>query len=763
MKEKQRKLCMDVLGMLIGRGCMLGMNPIGMGYFLSVYAQEPKRPLLAVCILLGMSTVMKETELVKYGLSMLVSAIVFHLAEHTGKRLTAELKYAVGAGVGAVLALTGGMFTIQYKTYIIMAILEGILIFVFARLFQAGIGYFLYHRKREGMSSEEMVSTGILIGVMAYGMPDMGLETVSAAAALSYFLVLITGYKYGPGLGAIAGAACGIALAFQGKEVVLIGILCVLGIGAGLFQETGKWWTGIAFLATGVSVGYLYADTLMEMESVKALVIGCGAFLCIPAKYVKPMSWNRSEEKDTYVRQNIQLLTKNKVQEFSDSLQQLSGSFSKFTRERQAVSYADVNEIFEDISGRFCRECDRCQSCWGDEYDFTYAAAQSLFLTARKQGYVAMEDVPENFCSQCIHAGEFVEETNYLLQKMKESLGIENRLAESRQAVAGQLHEMARMMRDFASELYEIKEVRTKLEEEMIERLKKNHIDVQKLVIMERRERRKEIHLMGRMRLGRCVTAREIAVMLGQVMGKRLKPAEQTKTVLGRELEVMVFIEDTPYKTLTGVARATKEGEEISGDNFSILSLDNGEEVLLLSDGMGSGEQANRESCLVVELLEHFLEAGFDKEAAIRMINSTYVLQSDSQSFSTIDLGSIDLYTGKIEFLKLGGAASFIKRRDGIQCIRAETFPAGMFQQIELLHQTETLSDGEFVVMVTDGILDCFEGENKEDYIAFLLEETKSINPREIADYILHKALEENQNKNLDDMTVLVAGLWEKA
>ncbi|MFW5631074.1 MAG: SpoIIE family protein phosphatase, partial [Acetivibrio ethanolgignens] len=64
---------------------------------------------------------------------------------------------------------------------------------------------------------------------------------------------------------------------------------------------------------------------------------------------------------------------------------------------------------------------------------------------------------------------------------------------------------------------------------------------------------------------------------------------------------------------------------------------------------------------------------------------------------------------------------------------------------------------------VTDGILDCFEGENKEDYIAFLLEETKSINPREIADYILHKALEENQNKNLDDMTVLVAGLWEKA
>lgn len=763
MKEKQRKLWIDVLGMLIGRGCILGMNPIGMGYFLSVYAQEPKQPLLAVCILLGMSTVMEETDLVKYGLAMLASVIVFHLSDHLGKRLTAEYKYVIGAGIGAVLALTGGMFTIQYRTYIMIAMLEGVLIFVFARLFQAGIGYFLYHRKKEGMSSEEMVSAGILLGAMAYCMPDLGLKTVSLAAALSYFLVLFMGYKYGPGLGAISGAACGIALAFQGEAVVVIGILCVLGIGAGLFQEAGKWWTGIAFLVTGISVGYLYADTLMEMEGIKALAIGCGAFLCIPSGYLKPLSWNRKEEKDTYVRQNIQLLTKNKVQEFSDSLQRLSGSFSKFTGERQALSYVDVNEIFEDISGRFCRSCSRCKSCWGESYEFTYEAAKELFATARKQGYVEREDVPENFYSQCIHAGEFVEETNFLLESMKEGMGFENRLAESRQAVAEQLHEMAQIMRNFASELYEIKEVRTKMEEEMIERLKKNHIEVQKLIIMERREKRKEIHLMGRMRLGRCVTAREIAVMLGQVMGKRLKPAKQTKTVLGRELEVMVFIEDTPYKTLTGVARATKEGEDVSGDNFSILSLDSGEEILLLSDGMGSGERANQESCLVVELLEHFLEAGFDKEAAIRMINSTYVLQSDSRSFSTIDLGSIDLYTGRMEFLKLGGAASFIKRKEGIECVRSETLPVGMFQRIEPLHKTVELLDGEFVVMVTDGILDCFEGENKEDYVAFLLEETKSVNPREIADSILHKALEANGNKNLDDMTVLVAGLWEKA
>lgn len=763
MKEKRRKILLDVLGLLLGRGCMLGMNPIGLGYFLSIYAQEQKGVLLGACVLLGMSTAMKETEVVKYALSMLVMAVLFHLAEHTGRRLQAEMKYAIGSGVGAMMALTGGMFTIEYKTYILMAALEGILIFVFARLFQGGIGYFLYHKKKEAMSSEEMVSTGILLGCMAYCMPNPQLVVVSLAAGLSYFLVLLMGYKYGPGLGAIAGAACGIAMAFQGANVVLIGILCVLGIGAGLFQETGKWWAGLAFLVTGVSIGYFYADTLMEMEDVRALAIGCVAFLCIPAKYLKPARWRQEGEGDSYVRQNIQLLTKNKVQEFSDSLQRLSGSFFKLAKERQAMSYADVNEVFEDVSGRFCKGCARCKSCWGEEYEFTYEAAQDIFLAARKHGYIAVEDVPEEFSRQCVHAGEFVEETNALLRQMRDELGFEGRLAESREAVAGQLGEMARMMKNFASELYEMKELRTKLEEQMIERLKKSHIEVQKLVIMERREKRKEIHLMGRMRLGRCVTAREISVMLGQVMGTRLKPAEQTKTVLGRDLEVLVFIEDTPYKVLTGVARATKAGEEVSGDNFSTLSLDDGEEVLILSDGMGSGERAHQESRLLIELLEHFLEAGFDKEGAIRMINSTYALQSDSQTFSTIDLSSIDLYTGEVEFLKLGGAASFIKRKDGIQCICADTLPAGMFQQVELVQQKEILEDGEYVVMVTDGVLDCFQGENKEDYVAFFLEETKSLNPWEIASYVLEQAVEANGNKKMDDMTVLVAGFWEKA
>ena len=64
--------------------------------------------------------------------------------------------------------------------------------------------------------------------------------------------------------------------------------------------------------------------------------------------------------------------------------------------------------------------------------------------------------------------------------------------------------------------------------------------------------------------------------------------------------------------------------------------------------------------------------------------------------------------------------------------------------------------------MVTDGVLDCIQGENKEREIENIIMGIKSRNPQEIADQILAKAMEYTNNQAIDDMTVLVAGVWKK-
>ena len=93
--------------------------------------------------------------------------------------------------------------------------------------------------------------------------------------------------------------------------------------------------------------------------------------------------------------------------------------------------------------------------------------------------------------------------------------------------------------------------------------------------------------------------------------------------VLSGEYQTVLFQEDVKFQVLYGVGRITKEQESISGDNYSVL-CENGQFVLCLSDGMGSGIEANRESETVVELFEQFLRAGFPRIMAARMINRCF-------------------------------------------------------------------------------------------------------------------------------------------
>jgi stage II sporulation protein E len=183
---------------------------------------------------------------------------------------------------------------------------------------------------------------------------------------------------------------------------------------------------------------------------------------------------------------------------------------------------------------------------------------------------------------------------------------------------------------------------------------------------------------------------------------------------------------------------------------------------MTLSDGMGTGEAACEESESVVELLEQFIEAGFRKESAIKLINSILVLKSEEQTFSTIDLSVINLYTGECDFIKIGASTTFIKRNNRVETISSTTLPVGVLNQVDYEAITKKLYDGDFVIMVTDGVIDCIPGNEKERFLEEFILDLRMNNPKEVANAVLNQALELNQWVPKDDMTVLVAGFWKK-
>ncbi len=83
-----------------------------------------------------------------------------------------------------------------------------------------------------------------------------------------------------------------------------------------------------------------------------------------------------------------------------------------------------------------------------------------------------------------------------------------------------------------------------------------------------------------------------------------------------------------------------------------MMELPGGKKGVVLSDGMGSGETACRESTLVVELLEELLEAGFPEKTAIQMINTTLVMGREEIHYSTDDVDLLTCTAGNVRLSK---------------------------------------------------------------------------------------------------------------
>lgn len=109
------------------------------------------------------------------------------------------------------------------------------------------------------------------------------------------------------------------------------------------------------------------------------------------------------------------------------------------------------------------------------------------------------------------------------------------------------------------------------------------------------------------------------------------------------------------------------------------FEADDGNFTIVLSDGMGSGEEACRDSEAVADMTETMLEAGLPLEMAVQLVNSAVASEGKEGNMPTLDLCSVDLYEGSCRFMKTGAAASFIKRGSIVEKIDGGTLPLGAF------------------------------------------------------------------------------------
>ena len=141
----------------------------------------------------------------------------------------------------------------------------------------------------------------------------------------------------------------------------------------------------------------------------------------------------------------------------------------------------------------------------------------------------------------------------------------------------------------------------------------------------------------------------------------------------------------------------------------------------------------------------------------MELINSSMYINSEEDTYATLDVAILDLHSGNMEFMKNGACPTFIKNKNEVKVVKSISLPAGILDKIDLVVYDKDLSDGDIIVMCTDGILESnAEYENKEVWIKNLLEQIETDNVQKIANIILQESKDNNVGIPKDDMTVIV-------
>ena len=152
----------------------------------------------------------------------------------------------------------------------------------------------------------------------------------------------------------------------------------------------------------------------------------------------------------------------------------------------------------------------------------------------------------------------------------------QKKLCESRGLLADHLKEMAHIMSDVARETYQYRPVGERKYRQVAHFLKEAGILLKNFMILENEDGHLTMSLMMKTQAQDNITLEDVADLVSVAMNVRVRASEHTPLFMAREWNIYYFLEEPAFHILTGFAKATKETEKISGDNYSFCEIEQG-------------------------------------------------------------------------------------------------------------------------------------------------------------------------------------------
>ncbi len=665
------------------------------------------------------------------------------------------------------------LFTGFYFYDLLAAIMISITTYIFYKIFVNSISVISEYGIKKVFTVEEVIGASLLIAIAVSALQNITIFSFSLRNIICIFLVLYLGWRNGILVGATSGITVGVVLSIiGGEEEILIAAYAISGMIAGLLNKFGKIGVIVGFILGNIAVAYASNGGLENIILFQEILIASVGLLFVPkqtkikiediiptTKLLPPAGRNLEGSEET--------LTK---------LNSISKTISEMAKNYQNNdSYENNLEIFEDellngldgLEGNILYD-----DIYNNEGNIIEDILQNLLengimtdngiisIFAKHNVYLLNSENPSIKDAELQEIREMIKAINTAYRISKNNFIWQKKMDENNKNVSVQLQNVSKAISNIATG---IKEDVDKFEQEKNEiksLLNERDIAVNDISVKEESTGRKIATVYTNIcdnENGQKCPVKQIDKIISKVLDdKFILQDQQCGIRLNKNMCSYTYISDDKYLLQVGVAKAKKDDSIVSGDSISQIKLADGKYLLAISDGMGSGLEASKNSKIAISMLERLLSSGFDKETSINLINAAIMNANKEEMYATLDIQILDLYAGKMEILKNGACPTYVKRNKNVTIIKSNSLPTGIMSEINIDTYDKDLENGDIVVICSDGIIESNkEYANKELWIKYLLEEIQTDSPEKIADIILHEAIDNDFGKAKDDMSVI--------
>ena len=654
---------------------------------------------------------------VEWGIRYIAAAVLVYTIAFIFQELKIyKQEFFMPCAAGLVMAVTGflGSFSVTPGSVPLVAelFLETCLAFGGSYFFREALSGGL--RATESAELKHSVSVMIMASciLMAFSRIEI-LSVVSIGRFMALILVMTSAMKGGMLTGAAIGTVLGLAMDVTSTGAPFYTMAYSFsGLLSGVFGKHGRLFFVLSFILSGaLSVvcawnQEVYISSLFETFSASVI------FMLLPASFLNHVGVILQSMERGSGESGLRRFAALKVKNLSEAYGELYETVKKSLEE--PGNDENIAKVFDRAADQVCVKCKYKNRCWNAEYVDTLSAMNDATQAMREHGSLSVEDIPGFFREKCTGLPAFVTAVNGELRAMAYRRQLRARLSENRSVAWGQYNDMALMLNRVANELGSINGADPLAERRLIRYLRSLDIDAETAVFRDGSGRLRVIIESGR--LTPLTRDENYLEKLSSVVGVRLcQPKE-----LCEGCSKLTLLEAEPLAVSVGIAALKKRGEKVSGDKGTYFKTDAGVLCVILSDGMGCGDDAARDSSQVVAILEKFLRSGADPAVAMKVLNSVMLLRGgDNWGFATVDLMCVDLFTGETCFYKYGAAPSYVKSGKSIRRIKGETLAAGLSSGEGIAPDLVRmrLRPGSTAIIASDGVI----VDDEDDWIKNLL------------------------------------------